>query len=191
MTMLEPLDIYLLLFCRVLVGAVFLLAVIGKVRDLTAFRDAVATLVGVPTRAARALSIGVVAAEATVTMLMFGGTPQFTVGFGAALVMLSAFSLVLGTAVVRGRRVACNCFGGRAKPVTGADLARNVVLIACAGAGLALVGGGASAGPFALADGALTTLMALVCVLLVVTVADLVMLARPTPRALESPEEFR
>ena len=60
--------------------------------------------------------------------------------------MLLVFTLALGSVLVRGLPVECGCFGGLfgEMKVTWANIARNLVLAACAVA-VAIAGGGALA----------------------------------------------
>jgi hypothetical protein len=52
----------------------------------------------------------------------------------AALALLAAFTVAVGSAFFRRINIDCGCFGTGGGPITGLTLVRNVVLMAAAGA---------------------------------------------------------
>jgi hypothetical protein len=127
-----------LLAARLLLAAVFAVAGASKlaVRDalrvtLTDFR--------LPPRAAAAGAILLPPLElAAAALLMPAATARW--GAGGAMVLLLAFCAALGTALARGERPDCGCFGRlRATPIGAGTLVRNGAL--AGGAALVLVAG--------------------------------------------------
>ncbi|TDE58166.1 hypothetical protein E1295_06025 [Nonomuraea mesophila] len=136
--MLSPLPEYALLFFRLSLALVFVLAVVAKLRDLPAFTKATADLSGLPARAARPAATAVVLAEATAAVSIAAGGAALTWGLALAAGLLLLFSAQLTLALLRGRSVSCNCFGRSTQPISALDLLRNAGLIACACAALVL-----------------------------------------------------
>jgi methylamine utilization protein MauE len=127
------------LAARVLLGAVFAVAVVEKLRDGRAFRRFVAALVG-PGWAVRLSIVAVILAESGVAgLLLLPGSGSWSVpaGFGLALALLAAFSVAAGRALRREVRLSCGCLGGSSGPVSRETLHRNAVLALAAGVGLA------------------------------------------------------
>jgi hypothetical protein len=115
---------------RLYVGLVLIAAVAGKAGAIGAFRTTVAGLTDLPDRTAGAAAVGVIGAEAaTLGAVVLAPRP----GMIAASSLFLLFGAAVLVALVRGRRVACNCFGGGGQPLSALDLIRNLVLIgACA-----------------------------------------------------------
>jgi hypothetical protein len=121
---------------------------VSKVRPGPAFTEFADTLGDIgwlrgERRRAAALAIPVLEA-ATVVLLAVPATAAW--GFGCAAVLLTAFTLVTGREVARGRRVRCRCFGAGSAQIGPAQIVRNLVLLAGAVAGLA-AGPASHAGP--------------------------------------------
>ncbi|CAM5356913.1 MauE/DoxX family redox-associated membrane protein [Streptomyces pilosus] len=131
---------YVIVSGRVLLGLVFLCSVVGKVRSAEAyqaFRLAVAQLAPPLRRGTKAVAPLVIAAEAAVpAALVVPATVN--VGFATATALLLVFTLALAGVVRRKGSAACHCFGG-SEPVAPRHVARNVLLVGVALAGL--VGG--------------------------------------------------
>ncbi|MEU4572834.1 MauE/DoxX family redox-associated membrane protein [Nonomuraea sp. NPDC023979] len=124
---------YALLSCQVLIGAVFAVAALTKLRDPAAFAASVAALRLVP-RGVASLAAGAVAvAEASVAALMF--LPR--AGFALAAALLLGFCAVIVKS--RRSRVECRCFGAASGPLGPAHLVRNGLLLAVAALGWAAV----------------------------------------------------
>jgi hypothetical protein len=99
------------------------------------------------------------------------------VGFGAAAVLLVAFTTVTAREVARGHRVRCRCFGAGNAQIGPAQILRSAVLLVCSAAGLAVdltSSGGASAAALVYAFG-----LALLTALVLVRWDDLVYLVGP------------
>ncbi|GIH63320.1 MauE/DoxX family redox-associated membrane protein [Microbispora siamensis] len=133
---------YLFAFCRLLTGIVFLMSAVSKLRGRAAYEEftvATRALVRLP---ARPVAVLVVVAEAAVAPLL-AWRPTVLAGFCVALGLLVAFTVAIGVALRRGRRVPCRCFGASAVPVGPGHMARNAVLIVAAAAGAIQAGTGA------------------------------------------------
>lgn len=166
--------LYLVIACRALLAAVFMIAFVGKVRGRATFDEFVASIVALgilpkalSAAAARAL---VVAEAAAVLLLALPSTVPL--GFLAAVGMLVVLTSGILVALRRGRQAPCRCFGASVTPLGRAHVIRNLVLIAVSGSGLtAWAGAGASvAHP---AGVVLALVAAAVGVLLVVRLDDL------------------
>ena len=129
-----------LLTLRLVLAAVFVVSGAAKLADLGASRAAAADL-GVPRRVAGAVGTVLPLVEIALAALLVVTPSGRGAAIGAALV-LTAFTALLAINLARGRRPACHCFGGlHSAPISGATLARNVVLIAAA-VTIAIAGGG-------------------------------------------------
>jgi hypothetical protein len=173
---------YALLACRCLVALVFLVSVVGKVggpRRYTAFVRATGRLL--PTRAATrvrpgAAAAAVILAEAAVVVLL-AASPTAPWGFALAGLLALAFAAAVAAAIRRGERAPCNCFGVSQHPLGRGQLVRNLLLIAAAGAGLAL---GTSSTVSVHPGGAVAALAGAAAIAAVlVTADDIVALFRP------------
>ncbi|WP_161627983.1 MauE/DoxX family redox-associated membrane protein [Microbispora catharanthi] len=125
---------YVLICCRLFVGAVFAVSAVSKVRGrgaYAAFLDAAGALAPwVPPPARTVTGPVVVAGELAVAVLL---VPPATVvaGFAVAAALLAAFTAAIASALLSRRRVPCACFGGGSRsPVGPAHLVRNGVLLA-------------------------------------------------------------
>ncbi|MEV4220969.1 MauE/DoxX family redox-associated membrane protein [Nonomuraea sp. NPDC049725] len=124
---------YALLSCQVLIGAVFAVAALTKLRDPAAFAASVAALRLVPKGVASLVAGAVAVAEASVAALMF--LPR--AGFALAAALLLGFCAVIVKS--RRSRVECRCFGAASGPLGPAHLVRNGLLLAVAALGWAAV----------------------------------------------------
>jgi hypothetical protein len=173
---------YVVLGCRCVVGLVFVVSVVGKLRGRRAYAGFVAAtgrlgpgwvVSRVPSDV---LAGGVIAAEAAVLVLMvLPGTAW--AGFVLAGLLASAFAAAVLAALRRRDRAPCHCFGGSARPIGGVHLVRNVVLAAAAGLGLAA--GAAAAGPLEPAGVVVAVVAGAVVAAVVVTADDVADLFRP------------
>jgi hypothetical protein len=131
------------LACRVLLGVVFLAALVGKVRSrraFAAFADSLRSLRLLPGRSIRPVVGAVVLAEAGVpALLIFEATAR--VGFLVALGLLVAFGVAIGVVLSRRAAGTCRCFGDRARNLGRRHLVRAGVLAGAAAAGLASTSG--------------------------------------------------
>lgn len=134
---------------RIALAAVMAAAALGKLADRPGARAA-ARAFGAPRRMAAAAGLALPAIElATAGLLLVPATAR--TGALTALGLLALLTAVVLASLARGRRPDCRCFGAlRSAPIGAATVARNAVLIAAAGAVLAI---DAYAWPSALAPG--------------------------------------
>jgi thiol-disulfide isomerase/thioredoxin len=119
------------LFARLLLAAVFVVAGVAKLADREGSRQAV-TDFGVPAALAAPLAILLPLAELAVAVALI---PTATAFWGAvgALALLLLFVAGIGANLARGRRPDCRCFGQlHSAPAGWSTLARNGVLAAVA-----------------------------------------------------------
>ncbi|MFD1933453.1 MULTISPECIES: MauE/DoxX family redox-associated membrane protein [Nonomuraea] len=131
---------YVRIGCVCLVGLVFAVTAVSKLRDFQGFARSLPALVTVPGRAVRPLAAVVVALEALVPILV--AVPAAT-PYGLALAggLLVAFTAAIAIALRRGQRAPCRCFGASAAPLGARHLVRNSLLIAAASLAVLLPGG--------------------------------------------------
>jgi hypothetical protein len=130
---------YLVVGCRVLLGTVFAVALVGKVWGTgawQAFTASLSDLARVPRRLRPVVAAAILLCEATVLALL--AVPWTVVaGLGLAAVLLAVFTAALGAAVRRGVREPCRCFGAGAAPLSRVHVVRNGLLTTIAATGTA------------------------------------------------------
>jgi hypothetical protein len=141
---------YLAFGCRLLVGLVFAVAAVGKLRDVAGLESSVRQLAPLLDMLPRALSrlAGRVAAwlvaglELLVAVLLVY-PPMVVWGFGLGLGLAAAFTVAIVLAMRRGTEATCRCFGATPRRLGASQVLRDVVLAAVALLGLvaALVAG--------------------------------------------------
>lgn len=147
---------YVVLAARCLVGVVFAVSALSKLRSRRALRDFAASLgqFGVLPGMRRPLAVAVALAEAAIPVLLtlaLAGEPAAgaaaraltAAGFGLAAMLLAGFAIAIARALRRGVRAPCRCFGASTTPIGRQHLLRNGLLVAVAALGLA----GVTAGP--------------------------------------------
>ncbi|GAA0369601.1 hypothetical protein NE235_20065 [Actinoallomurus spadix] len=161
--------------CACLVGLVFVVSAVAKLRDFDGFARSVPDLVPARPDRARLLAIAVTVLEASVPPLLI--TPATApYGFGIAAVLLAAFTVAIAAAIRRGRRATCRCFGPSRVPLGPRHLVRNGALLGCAMLGAVSPGGLPPAGGIAVAAAA-----GLVGAVLIVSFEDIVDLFARNP----------
>jgi peroxiredoxin len=117
------------LLVRVALAGVFIVAAVGKLRDLERASTAAHDL-GVPGGMAKLVGRALPGVElAIVVGLLVTATARWAGAAAAALLVV--FSVAIAVQLGRGRRPSCNCFGGDA-PIGIDTLVRNAVLAAAA-----------------------------------------------------------
>ncbi|MCO1657172.1 MauE/DoxX family redox-associated membrane protein [Pseudonocardia humida] len=167
------------LVARVVVGGMFLVALVSKARDLPSFRTAVRGFGVVPRRLERPVVAAVLGAEAAVVLLLVGRSSA-AVGLGAAALLLTAFATGMARVLARGDRVPCGCFGRSTAPIGRAHVWRNGLL-----AGAAVTGLVAGASSHARLDGPVLLVVSLfaAAVVVVLVLSDqLLAVPEPPPR---------
>ncbi|MEV6928530.1 MauE/DoxX family redox-associated membrane protein [Dactylosporangium sp. NPDC051485] len=155
--------------CRCVLGIVFAVSALSKVRGRAAwsrFTASVAALAPAPRTATRPLAAAVVAAEGAIVLALAAG-PVAPVGFAMAIGLLAAFTAAIVRAYRRERRVPCACFGS-GRPVGPRHVVRNGILAAVGLAGLVTAGGG----PIRPAGAGIALAAGLLCGLLLITFDD-------------------
>lgn len=133
-----------LLAARLLLATVFLFAGTAKFFDPVGSRKALREF-GLPVWLTTPLVVLLPLAELAVAAALI---PVALAWYGAwgALVLLSAFLMVMGIAILRGRRPDCHCFGQlKPAPIGWTSLVRNILLGLCAA--WLIVSGRGHAGP--------------------------------------------
>lgn len=126
------LSLYILAFCRLTIGLVFLVAFIGKVRDIKAFQLAITNFRLLPTTWSFRLACLILGNEVSIILCMIFGSVFLLPGFLLAAALLLAFSAALAFVIARKQRIHCNCFGTSNQEVGQSDLYRNGGFILCA-----------------------------------------------------------
>jgi hypothetical protein len=103
--------------------------------SFAAFRAAFAAMAPAARRFAGPVAAVVVAAELAVVVLL-AAPAAAPVGLAVAAILLGAFTTAMATAVRRGSRTPCRCFGASSTPIGRRHLARNGALLAVAATGL-------------------------------------------------------
>jgi hypothetical protein len=128
---------------RVLLAVTLAVAALGKLRGRAAFAGTLQELGWRSESRRRAAAVALPAAELGAAVLL-AAPPTVIWGYAAALALLLAMTTAAATAVKRGRRPPCRCFGRGEERIGGGTLIRNGVLMLAGTAGLA--GALASAG---------------------------------------------
>jgi hypothetical protein len=159
-----------------LIGWVFLASAISKLRHFGEFTRSLPALAPVRAGQVRPLAMTVVATEAAVPVLLLIPAAIFY-GFALAGALLAAFTAAIVTALKRGRRAPCQCFGASSTPLGPSHLVRNsILLISTLAGGLAL-----DAQPQQAAGLVVAIAAGLVGAILIVAMDDIAFLFARTP----------
>ncbi|OJV91576.1 MAG: hypothetical protein BGO39_20570 [Chloroflexi bacterium 54-19] len=123
---------YLTTFTRILLGILFAYSFTRKMTDVSSFAKSISGFGLFPKKFSMFLSIWVLVAELTITILFVVGNFILNLAFLLAIILLAVFSFALFLVIKQKKIVACNCFGANDKPVTSFDLVRNIGFILCA-----------------------------------------------------------
>jgi hypothetical protein len=167
------------LACRVLLGIVFVVSVVSKVHSRRAWRSYCSWLAGLPLRplARRGVPADLVVAESAVVVLVampFAAAAGLVAGSALCL----ALTIGLFTAVRRGSRQPCHCFGSSSEPLGGQHVARNALLFASAVTGSACAVA-ASTRSLGWAEAALCVLGGMTGAILIIFLGDIAGLIMP------------
>jgi hypothetical protein len=127
--------IYLLAFCRVATGLVFAISSLSKARNIAQFQQAIFDFHLFSRRLSNLAALLFLCGEFAVVLLIAIGGPLLLPGFALAMLLLCIFCAALASVLVRKLHTSCNCFGASEKPVTLADIWRNVGFLLCVGGG--------------------------------------------------------
>lgn len=124
--------IYVLAFCRIVIGIVFAWSFVGKIRDLSAFTNTIARFNLLPSQLNRLVVFIFVGGELAVSGFMIIGGAFLFLGFLLALLLLLIFCIALASVLHREIQTSCNCFGASEKQISQYDIVRNIGFILCA-----------------------------------------------------------
>lgn len=128
---------YIVAFCRITVGLVFALAVVGKGRNFPQFVQTIAHFRIVPQQLTGSAAIVLLSTEIIVALLMLIGESLLWIGFALATLLFLIFSVALASVLKRQISTPCNCFGATTKAVSHLDVWRNIGHMVYALSGLA------------------------------------------------------
>ena len=130
-------SIYMLAFCRAVIGLVFAVSSLSKVQNIGQFRQAISDFHILPRPLSGVVAMFLLCGEiAVVVFVLIGGTFLF-LGFSLAIFLLLLFCFALISVLHRHIQTSCNCFGSKNNFVSATDVLRNIGLITCA-----CIGGG-------------------------------------------------
>ncbi len=129
--------LYILTFCRVVIGLTFAVSSGSKVLNISKFRQAMLSFHLLPRRLSDIAAIVFLCCEFIVTGFVAIGGKLLLPGFYLAIILLLIFSGALASVLVRRLSLPCNCFGPSEKLITYSDVWRNVGFILCALVGCA------------------------------------------------------
>ncbi|MEW1611462.1 MULTISPECIES: MauE/DoxX family redox-associated membrane protein [unclassified Streptomyces] len=187
---------YALLACRLLIGGIFVVSAVSKLRGRSAFlRFEASTLaMGVPRRFLRTVAGTVLAAECAIPLLLLT-RPGGLAGFLLAGSLLTALTLGLIHALRQGTQTSCACFGSSDTPIGRHHVVRNGALLAAVALGVVAAPAGATAFPAHPGGLATAAFAALAGILLVLGTDELAALlsepASPTRRTDAVPDRRR
>ncbi len=132
-------NVYLLSFCRYVVGIVFCVSFLGKMRERESFFTSVKNFNILPQSWTKRVSWLFLLVELTITICMLIGGFLLPVGFILTIALLTVFSIAIIVVLRRKQMLMCNCFGNSLNYVSIYDVIRNVVFILCGLIGSILV----------------------------------------------------
>ncbi len=173
-------SLYMLAFCRIMIGLVFILSSISKVRDIAQFRQTIRSFHILPQWLSKVATVLFICGEVAVVLLILIGGPLLMLGFSLAISLLLVFCLALVSALVRRMHIFCNCFGASTKQISHFDVWRNAGLIIFALLGCAALAGlNGGQGHLSLTEWGLIGLGGVTFVALWLHLADIVQLFQP------------
>jgi methylamine utilization protein MauE len=116
---------------QLVLGAVFLLSVLPKLRDPSSFVRAVERYGLLPAGAVPATAFAVIAIEVFLAGALLTGSLA-GIALPLTILLLVAFLVAVWINLDRGRKVPCGCFGDRSEIISGRVLVRLVLLLIAA-----------------------------------------------------------
>lgn len=168
----------ILVFCRVAIGLVFLLSSGSKVRNVSQFQQTITRFRLFPKRLSPVISLGGIVAEMAVVLLLVIGGRLLLIGFLLATLLLLIFCAALASVLARSIQTSCNCFGINEKPVSRADIYRNIIFILCSLTGSVLITQGTRSEPIEPVMWLLSGVMAVVVVMTTISLDNIMRLFR-------------
>jgi putative oxidoreductase len=114
--------------CQLVLGAVFLVAALPKLRRPRAFRDSVVAYEILPTSVATAVSAILIPLE-LILGIAFPTGLLLAIALPLATGLIGVFLVAVGVNLRRGRRIACGCFGNGREPISSRTLLRLLLLL--------------------------------------------------------------
>lgn len=137
---------YLLSFCKLVLGFLFLVSAVSKLRDPDRFKETIIRFQIVTRARAVSAAVLVIGWEVVIAAFLLVGGAYLVVGFALATLLLLTLSLVLLSVIKRNISASCNCFGPGSEQVSYRSLGRNgfLGLLALVGFYLSLFQGSAA-----------------------------------------------
>jgi len=157
---------YLMVFCRVFTGFVFLLSAYGKTSDISSFQKTINSFRLINSKLAYPLSFIFISIEWLIVIFIVSGGEFLLYGYMLAIVLLIVFTTALTIVLFRQISTTCNCFGSSSKPVTKYDVVRNCGLLSCSTVGLYITFGNPNITSLTLENAIIVGVFALILVLL-------------------------
>lgn len=120
---------HFVLLSRIVIGTTFAFSFVSKIMNLETFARSVSAFRLLPQTWVRPLVNTFLIAEFIVTTLCIIGGEYISVGFFAAIILLTSFSVALIISLIRKRRISCNCFGPTQEIISPLHVLRNSFLI--------------------------------------------------------------
>jgi uncharacterized membrane protein YphA (DoxX/SURF4 family) len=170
---------YMLAFCRVVIGLVFVVSSVSKALNIAQFRQTISNFHILPGRLSGVAAMLFLCGEFVVVVCVLIGGSLLAIGFSLAIFLLLLFCIALVSVLARGIHTTCNCFGPSAKQVSHVDVWRNVGFILCTLGGYgALAWTKSTQGNPGLLEWGLTGLGAVVFVVIWIQLGEIVQLFR-------------
>jgi hypothetical protein len=124
--------LYVLAFCRIVIGIVFAISFLRKVGNVPVFEQTITQFSILPKRFSRLVALLLLSGEIAVVFLVTMGGSFLEPGFLLSILLLLLFSSALVSVLHRNIQTPCNCFGLAQKRVSPIDIWRNIGFIVCA-----------------------------------------------------------
>lgn len=127
---------YLLAFCKITVGLLFLVSFFSKIQSFSLYVTTVSNFRLLPNSLNQLAAVLVLISELLIVLFLFKWQ---VIAFCLASILLIIFSAAFASALVRNIQTTCNCFGTSQHPISQVDLLRNFgfLLCSCGGGWLA------------------------------------------------------
>lgn len=125
--------IYLLTFCKITLGLLFLISFLSKLRSFSQYVAIVNDFRLLPKSFTRLAAVLVLIGELAIVIFLFKWQ---VVAFYLASIMLVIFSAAFASVLVRNIQTKCNCFGTSQYPISQVDLLRNFGFLLCSCGGI-------------------------------------------------------
>lgn len=128
--------IYLLAFCKITLGLLFLISFFSKLKSFSQYVATVSDFRLLPKSFTRLAAVLVLISELLIVLFLFKWQ---VIAFCLASILLIIFSAAFASVLFRNIQTTCNCFGTSQHPISQADLLRNFgfLLCSCGGGWLA------------------------------------------------------